>query len=809
MLIKSKIILIIFFAVYVFAFNQSSAADEFNISATEISFDKNNNTVVGKGSVEVTDNEGKFITADKVIYDKTKEFLTTEGSVKITDKEGNIITTNKATYDKIKDIIVTFSNSELILKEGYFLKSNKIEYDNIKKIISSGQNSILADSESNTVNVSMFQYYLEENLFSSIGKIKIIDKDKNEYFFKELHVDTKKKEMIGSSVSVLLDQKNFGVSEENDPRFVANDIFISDDKSNLSKAVFTVCKKKGDQCPPWSLKAKRISHDKVKKTIYYEHATLKIYDIPIFYFPRFFHPDPTVKRQSGFLIPFFTDSTTVGAGFGLPYYWAVSKDKDITFTPKFYNNENFLLLNEYRQAFRNGFLTLDTSYTQGYKNTSKTKTDGSRSHIFTELDFDLGKNQSYDSNISFKTQRTSNDTYFRIHDINTTLVNSENTDLRNEINYNFSKGDMYLNISGAVYENLREETNNKYEYVLPNIVYGKTFFTERFGSIDFKSNAVYKNYDANKHSSVLTNDIIWSPSSFITKKGFVNTLEAMIKNTNYEARNTTDYKTEGTINEVSSVLGYRTSLPMKKDNAAHTNIFSPNFMVRYAPFHMKDLSGDDANLKYSNLYSLNKTSEIEDGLSAILGFDYKVNTKNKDGNENEKFSLSMGQVFNRKKNQDIPSKSSLDQKMSDVVGEINYNFSQIGSIGYKFALDHNLNDLNYNEISTTLNFGKVGFNLNYLEEQNHIGDEHYVSTGINLSLNDSSNLKFQTKKNFKTNSIELYDINYQYELDCLTAGLVYRREFYVDRDVEKKDTLMFTVTFVPFAGVKTPTLINP
>jgi len=809
MLIKSKIILIIFFAVYVFAFNQSSAADEFNISATEISFDKNNNTVVGKGSVEVTDNEGKFITADKVIYDKTKEFLTTEGSVKITDKEGNIITTNKATYDKIKDIIVTFSNSELILKEGYFLKSNKIEYDNIKKIISSGQNSILTDSESNTVNVSMFQYYLEENLFSSIGKIKIIDKDKNEYFFKELHVDTKKKEMIGSSVSVLLDQKNFGVSEENDPRFVANDIFISDDKSNLSKAVFTVCKKKGDQCPPWSLKAKRISHDKVKKTIYYEHATLKIYDIPIFYFPRFFHPDPTVKRQSGFLIPFFTDSTTVGAGFGLPYYWAVSKDKDITFTPKFYNNENFLLLNEYRQAFRNGFLTLDTSYTQGYKNTSETKTDGSRSHIFTELDFDLGKNQSYDSNISFKTQRTSNDTYFRIHDINTTLVNSENTDLRNEINYNFSKGDMYLNISGAVYENLREETNNKYEYVLPNIVYGKTFFTERFGSIDFKSNAVYKNYDANKHSSVLTNDIIWSPSSFITKKGFVNTLEAMIKNTNYEARNTTDYKTEGTINEVSSVLGYRASLPMKKDNAAHTNIFSPNFMVRYAPFHMKDLSGDDANLKYSNLYSLNKTSEIEDGLSAILGFDYKVNTKNKDGNENEKFSLSMGQVFNRKKNQDIPSKSSLDQKMSDVVGEINYNFSQIGSIGYKFALDHNLNDLNYNEISTTLNFGKVGFNLNYLEEQNHIGDEHYVSTGINLSLNDSSNLKFQTKKNFKTNSIELYDINYQYELDCLTAGLVYRREFYVDRDVEKKDTLMFTVTFVPFAGVKTPTLINP
>ena len=809
MLIKSKVSLIIFFAVYVFTFNQNSFAEEFNISATEISFDKSNNIVVGKGSVEVIDNEGKLITADKVIYEKTKEFLTIEGSVKIIDNEGSTINTDKATYDKIKDIITTFSNSELILKEGYFLKSNRIDYDNIKKIINSDQNSILTDSEGNIVNVNMFQYYLEENLFSSIGKIKITDKNKNEYFFKELHVDTKKKEMIGSNVSVLLDQKNFGVSEESDPRFVANDIFMSNNKSNLSKAIFTVCKKKEDQCPPWSLKAKKISHDKAKKTIYYEHATLRVYDIPIFYFPRFFHPDPTVKRQSGFLIPFFTDSTAVGAGFGLPYYWAISKDKDMTFTPKFYNNENLLLLNEYRQAFRNGFLTLDTSYTQGYKNTSTTKTDGSRSHIFTELDIDLGKNQSYDSNISFRTQKTSNDTYFRIHNINTALVKSENTDLSNEINYNFSKDDVYLNISGAVYENLRETTNNRYEYVLPNIVYGKTFFTERFGSIDFKSNAVYKNYDANKHRSVLTNDIIWSPSSFITKKGFVNTLEAMIKNTNYEAKNTTDYKTEGSINEISSVLSYRTSLPMKKNNVGNTNIFSPNFMVRYAPFHMKDLSGEDVSLKYSNLYSINKTSEIEDGLSAILGFDYKVNTKNKDGNEKEKFSLSMGQVFNRKKNQDIPSKSSLDQKMSDVVGEVNYNFSQIGSIGYKFALDHNLNDLNYNEVSTTLNFGKIGFNLNYLEEQNHVGNEHYVNTGINLSLNDSSKLKFETKRNFKTNSTELYDISYQYELDCLTAGLVYRREFYVDSDVEQKDTLMFTITFVPFAGVKTPTLINP
>ena len=171
--------------------------------------------------------------------------------------------------------------------------------------------------------------------------------------------------MVGSDISVILDQQNFGVSEKSDPRFVANDIFVSKNKTTLSKGVFTVCQKREGKCPPWSMKAKKIIHDKVKKNIYYEHATLKVYDVPIFYFPKFFHPDPTVKRQSGFLFPSLTNSTTMGAGFSLPYYWAISNDKDFTFAPKYYSQENVLFLNEDRQAFRNGFLTLDTGYTEG------------------------------------------------------------------------------------------------------------------------------------------------------------------------------------------------------------------------------------------------------------------------------------------------------------------------------------------------------------------------------------------------------------------------------------------------------------
>ena len=335
-------------------------------------------------------------------------------------------------------------------------------------------------------------------------------------------------------------------------------------------------------------------------------------------------------------------------------------------------------------------------------------------------------------------------------------------------------------------------------------MFGKTFFTEKFGSLDFKSNALYNNYKVNKHKTFLTNDVFWKSSNQITKKGFINSLEGMIRNTNYKTRKTNEYKDKGTVNEVHGVLAYKSSFPMKKDSINSSNLFSPNFMFRYAPGHMRNLSGKDDILNYANLYSLNKTSEIESGLSAILGFDFKINQKESGKNKKEKLSLSLGQVFNYERNKDIPSKSSLDQKTSDVVGKINYNFSKIGKIDYKFSVDHNLNDLNYNEITTVLNFGKVQFNLDYLEEQNHRGEEHYASSGISLNFNDNNKLSFGTKKNFKTNSTELYNLSYQYAIDCLTAGFAYRREFYQDADLEAKDNLMFTITFVPFTKINAP-----
>ena len=93
MQIKNKILLSILFIFTFFANSVVLYAEEFNISAKEISIDKLNNTVIGTGSVEVKDKKGNTIRSDKVIYEKSKQFLSAEGYVEVITEEGYVFKT--------------------------------------------------------------------------------------------------------------------------------------------------------------------------------------------------------------------------------------------------------------------------------------------------------------------------------------------------------------------------------------------------------------------------------------------------------------------------------------------------------------------------------------------------------------------------------------------------------------------------------------------------------------------------------------------------------------------------------------------
>ena len=125
---------------------------------------------------------------------------------------------------------------------------------------------------------------------------------------------------------------------------------------------------------------------------------------------------------------------------------------------------------------------------------------------------------------------------------------------------------------------------------------------------------------------------------------------------------------------------------------------------------------------------------------------------------------------------------------------------------YNFSLDQNYNDLNYNELGTNLNFGPINFDFDYLEERKHIGNQNYFKSKVQYNNNENSSISFETKRNLVTDSSEFYDLSYEYINDCLRAGLVYRREFYNDSELEPENSLMFKITLIPFGKINSPSL---
>ena len=175
--------------------------------------------------------------------------------------------------------------------------------------------------------------------------------------------------------------------------------------------------RKDDKCPPWELKASKMLHNKIKKTIYYDNAVLKFYDIPIFYFPKLSHPDPSVERRSGFLVPSYSDTKNLGSSINVPYFWAIDADKDLTLKNRLFVSENPLLHAEYRQVFKDSFLTMDVGFTEGYKKTTSTKKGGEKSHFFTNFTKSYSDKDNISKDFEINLQHVSNKKYLKLYKI--------------------------------------------------------------------------------------------------------------------------------------------------------------------------------------------------------------------------------------------------------------------------------------------------------------------------------------------------------------------------------------------------------
>ncbi len=766
---KNNILYILIFSVF---FSNSLLSENLNIQSKNISIDKNSKLTIFKSGVIAKDEKGNEYRTEYAEYDKNLKLLNSKGETTI------------------------------ITSEGFTILGKNILFDNKNKLIKSSDESTITDLEGNNIFLEKFEYSTKDNFFKSSGNIEVIDSKKNSYKFSQIYIDEIKREIIGSDIKAYLNDESFKVNEKNKPRVFANTLIIKDQTSKFDKSIFTLCDyRENDKCPPWSLQSNQMIHDKNKKTVYYDNAVIKFYDIPIFYIPKLSHPDPSVKRRSGFLTPSFADTRNLGPSISIPYYWTLGETKDFTLSPRLFSSEHPLFLGEYRQAYNKANLIFDFGYTEGYKNTSDTKKAGSKSHLFTNFIKDFsGKNNSKNI-LQFKTQNISQDKYLKLYRIKSNLVDYNEDTLENSLDFTHENENLFFGFKMAAYETIKTISDDKYEYILPEMVLNKNLFTNNtFGSLDFQSNLKIHNYQTNKLTKFLVNDLDWKFKEFKFLSGLQTKLLGNLKNVNYESKNVSEYKDEFT-NEIFGALGILNEIDLYKETEKNSNhILTPKILFRYAPGHMRK-EANGARLNHLNVFSLDRLdspNNFENGLSAAIGFDYELNQNDK------KLDLSIAQIINEKENKKMPKTTSLNQKLSDIVGASNYEINDNFKINYNFSLDQNMRDFNYNEIGSNISLNSIKFDISYLEEKKHIGNQEYFRTGLRYEKGNNGLFTFNAKRNLITNSAEYYNLSYEYINDCLRAGLVFRREFYNDSEIEPEDSLMFKISLTPLGEINSP-----
>jgi LPS-assembly protein len=792
---KNNCLILILFIYSICIFNSVNANEiEFKAKEIEIIYDKNLTIAIDAETLIKKDNI--FIKGKKIEYFEKESLLKITNGILI-NKDLNLeLKSNIINYD-IKDAKVLLKNDIEIISvdDNLEIKSNELIFNIIEKKLTSNTKTTITDEFDNKYKLDSFTYNLDRKIII-LNNSEIIDSDNNSYFFEKAYLDLDKKQLLAKDIK--LNFKNSS-SNDNDPRLYGRSFVMNSERSVIKKGNLTFCKKR-DNCPPWQITADEIIHDKKKKTIYYNNASLKIYDKSVVYFPKFFHPDPSVERKSGFLFPTFQDNSNIGLSLNIPYFWVISDNKDITFNPRMFNDDKLLLQTEYRQKNLDSFHIADFSQFLSGDGSSK-------GHFFYNFSKEMFSSKFNDVLMDVNIEQVSNDTYLKTFEIDSPIIKNENN-LTNKLSFDIFGKNSFMNLNFEINEDLSKNKSDRYEYI-PNFNLLKTFDNSGILSEKYSwySEGSLKNFNTNITEKKLLNRLSYQSDQKVLNNGFVTQNNFLITNQISDGKNSLDYKNHFTSNVVP-VFEKNYSIPMQKEVGNNQSLLTPRFSVRVGPEHTKNQRNIDRIIKYDNIFDINRlqSSEInEGGIATTVGYDFISINKT---TSNEIFKIGLANNIRFKENNDLPSSSNLGKKNSDLVGVIKYSPNENFKFNYDFSLKNNLLEKNYELMSFDFFIKGFSSKFEYLNENNNINKSSFLINETSLALNESNSLTFETRKNKELDFTEYYNLLYQYENDCLKAGIEYRKNYYSDVDLKPTENLFFKISILPFGGANSPNLIN-
>jgi len=668
--------------------------------------------------------------------------------------------------------------------------ADRVRYDRELSVITATGN-VEVIRASRTLRADTLSYNQKTDVVTASGNIALAEPSGEVMFAQYMELTGDFKDGIVEDIGILLsDGARFAAAGAR--RSNAN-IF------ELRNAVYSpcnLCEEDPTRPPLWQIKASKVVHDKNRQQIEYSDAWLEVFGVPVFYTPYLAHPDPTVKRRSGFMFPSIGSSSDLGTVVQVPYYYVTSPQSDATITPIYTSDEGPVLLTEFRNRSLNGEFDFRGSITDDSKD---------------RLLWHIGSKGRYDINdtwrAGFDINRSKNETYLRRYGF--TADDTLNTfgsrqSLTSNIYAEGFRRRNYASVNGYLFQDLREEVGSgDSPIIFPLAEYKHVGEADRFGGrTEFDASLMALTRTSGVDSRRISLKAGWTAPQKIGPLGDVYSFSTSVKGDVYYvdevARGNKALRYSGFAKRIipEARLDWRFPFINKNAKSNTHQVFEPIVSAIVSPYgsNPNTIPNEDSKdfvFNTTNLFSNNRFTgldRVESGPRVNYGVRWGVF-----GKSSGQTTVTIGQSYRLKRDDTFSENSGLEDNFSDVVAQVLASPQKYIGLLYRTRLSKDNLEPRETEVNATIGNRSFSFASTYTfldqSANTQFFDREEVTFSASSQITKNWRASFSSRRDLKAKQVRSLAGSVAYENECCVLSVNASRTFFEDRDLKPTDSV--------------------
>jgi LPS-assembly protein len=633
-----------------------------------------------------------------------------------------------------------------------------------------------------TLNATRVSFNQDTDVFTANGSVELREPNGNVLQAASIELKYKFKLGFAKHIKALL----------------TNDVTITSDYARREEggitvfehAHYTACKncetRSGE--PLWELVSDQTTHDQNAKDLIHVNPRLKIGGVTVAGLPYLRHPDPSVKRRTGWLVPTVKTGKVYGIGAVTPYFWAIAPDKDVTVRPMLTTRQGPVADVEYRQRTQTGLFKVRGYGAYELSPSRSAEKDRVRAGLKTSGDFALNEDWNWGWNGTAVTDRN----FLSEYDFDGRNI------AQNEIYARGLWDRNYVSAQALKFSALSDDVDaGSLPSALPYISGEHYFDQEVVGgelSLNWSIYSIHRDDSGSPYAGVnhatsqsrATADVRWK-SRFTTDGGVLLTPFANLRSDIYVANNLADptvaggVRSQETTARLLPAAGVDMRFPLISGFDYGQNIVSPVFQLIAADNekNIESIGNEDAitlNFDHTSLFLEDRFTgydRFESGIRANIGATYSFL-----GSNGGFLRASAGESFHIAGQNSFVSGSGLDGSSSDLVAALTFQPWDNLSLSYEVRAEENLSAINRQELFGSLTFDRFAVNAGYLSiaaepSYGRVIAEEWAEGDVRVGLSDGWYLFGGGRYNIENSFFAKKTLGVEFDCDCMNFKMAY------------------------------------